>query len=231
MSLFGNDDEITMINYIEFYKELNQPLNEMREKALKRTWAFINKGNKTIPVQQLIDNYKPDKHPFVISGQIEIEQAQNDFIDGITELAKQNNGVIDYDSFYKYYCDIGNSIISDAIFSELVSETWSVRDSNNQLYIDRVAYLEETLIEKVRQRCKPKENNEKALMLICRFYDTGDTKTLSKSDFENVLRNYGMLLPQADLDLFFDHYVDLSTGEIPYRDSPDSFIPKLYLRY
>lgn len=231
ISSFGTDEEINRIYYERFYCELVQPLTEVRENSVKRAWAMLSKKRETVPLQELINNFHPECHPLVLTGQLEKDDVLQTFVDAMIPLSETKASQIDYELFNEYYRDISNSITSDAIFKEMISETWGLHDASTQKDCDRVAYLEEALIEKIRQHCKPKDNNEKELMKICRFYDSGETKTLSRSDFENVLRNYGMLLPENDIELFFNHYVDYETGEIPYRDHPENFIPKLYKRW
>jgi len=78
----------------------------------------------------------------------------------------------------------------------------------------KIAFLEDTLSEKLRQRTKTKENEGKAMMRAIRYVDTSNTGAINLKQFTDVLRNLGCLLLPEDTKKLFWRFADESSGTI-----------------
>lgn len=93
--------------------------------------------------------------------------------------------MISEDGFLAYYLNISATIPveQDEYFVNVLVSTWGIPVEDPS----RLNAIENTLYEKVRQRCKPSEDEGKALSKVFRFFDTNENGAISFDEFCRAL--------------------------------------------
>lgn len=231
MSRYNKDGDATFIVYQDFYQDLIQPLNDTRENLIKKVFNTLSNGTmQPVPLKTIFQMYCPEKHPFVLSGDITPEEVMMNLHKDMEDFSDDGRSLT-YRNWEAYYRDIGSSVITDKSFISLVTGTWDVKSDLNPVINDRIRYLNEILISKVEQRCQPTENRKNNILNICKFYDTGLKDALTKDEFNGMCHNYGIILEENDLNIFYNAHLDPAIGMVPYRRNPNAFLDKLWPEY
>lgn len=133
-----------------------------------------------------------------------------------------------------FYGEVNATVPSDmnSYFIELVAGCWNFMngdldnepeykagegedgDQDAEDEAARIAFLENTLSEKLRQRTKTKDDEGKTMMRAIRYVDIGYTGAINLKQFTDVLRNLGCLFKPDDTKKLFLHFADESSGKI-----------------
>jgi Ca2+-binding EF-hand superfamily protein len=119
----------------------------------------------------------------------------------------------------------------NSYFIELIAGCWNIMSSEFETALEykqedkaeqdeeaeeaaKIAFLEDTLSEKLRQRTKTKEDEGKAMMRAIRYVDTSNTGAINLKQFTDMLRNLGCFLLPENTKKLFRKFADESSETI-----------------
>lgn len=130
-------------------------------------------------------------------------------------------GFITEDGFLAYYLNISATIPveQDEYFVNVLISTWGIPVADPS----RLQAIENTLYEKVRQRCRGGEDEGKTLGKVFKFFDTNENGSICFGEFCRALQNYGCTFPETDLRALFDKYDVDHSGTLVYEEFANAF--------
>ena len=133
-----------IIKYNDLIQLLINNINKNREFAIHKLFESLNKGNGYVLINDLKQNFNPEKHPDVFNQIKSKDEIALDFFDSIeifreynTNLNNENvsNGILTYEDFCNFFKEISMSIGEDFFFEYLLNNCWSKSSySNNSNY-------------------------------------------------------------------------------------------------
>ena len=158
-------EETTKVNYDEFVRILRGELIEKRKQLVENVFKSLDKENKGLSVDELMEIYNPKgSYEFIYNKENE-ENAKKIFENTFKENHIYLNGedgvdkLVDIDEFIDYYESVSLMILDDDVFKEVILKTWGL------MPLDEVLKKEEPKKEekKVKKEDikKKEEKNEK----------------------------------------------------------------------
>lgn len=133
-----------IIKYNDLIQLLINNINKNREFAIHKLFESLNKGNGYVLINDIKQNFNPEKHPDVFNQIKKKDEIALDFFDSLeifreynTNLNNENvsNGVLSYEDFCNFFKEISLSIGDDFFFEYLLNNCWSKTSySNNKNY-------------------------------------------------------------------------------------------------
>ena len=133
-----------IIKYNDLIQLLINNINKNREFAIHKLFESLNKGNGYVLINDIKQNFNPEKHPDVFNQIKSKDEVALDFFDSIeifreynTNLNNENvsNGILTYEDFCNFFKEISMSIGEDFFFEYLLNNCWSKSNySNNSNY-------------------------------------------------------------------------------------------------
>ena len=152
-------EETTKVNYDEFIRILRGELIEKRKKLVENVFKSLDKENKGLSVDELIQIYNPKgSYEFIYNKENE-ENAKKIFENTFKENHLYLNGedgvdkLVDIDEFIDYYESVSLMILDDDVFKEVILKTWGL------MPLDEVLKKEEP--KKEEKKIKKEENIKK----------------------------------------------------------------------
>ena len=156
-------EETTKVNYDEFIRILRGELIEKRKQLVENVFKSLDKENKGLSVDELIQIYNPKgSYEFIYNKENE-ENAKKIFENTFKENHLYLNGedgvdkLVDIDEFIDYYESVSLMILDDDVFKEVILKTWGL------MPLDEVLKKEEPKKEekKIKKEENIKKNEEK----------------------------------------------------------------------
>ena len=152
-------EETTKVNYDEFIRILRGELIEKRKQLVENVFKSLDKENKGLSVDELIQIYNPKgSYEFIYNKENE-ENAKKIFENTFKENHLYLNGedgvdkLVDIDEFIDYYESVSLMILDDDVFKEVILKTWGL------MPLDEVLKKEEP--KKEEKKIKKEENIKK----------------------------------------------------------------------
>ena len=152
-------EETTKVNYDEFIRILRGELIEKRKQLVENVFKSLDKENKGLSVDELIQIYNPKgSYEFTHNKENE-ENAKKIFENTFKENHLYLNGedgvdkLVDIDEFIDYYESVSLMILDDDAFKEVILKTWGL------MPLDEVLKKEEP--KKEEKKIKKEENIKK----------------------------------------------------------------------
>jgi len=133
-----------IIKYNDLIQLLINNTNKNREFAIHKLFESLNKGNGYVLINDIKQNFNPEKHPDVFNQIKSKDEIALDFFDSLeifreynTNLNNENvsNGILTYEDFCNFFKEISMSIGEDFFFEYLLNNCWSKNNySNNSSY-------------------------------------------------------------------------------------------------
>ena len=208
------------ISMEEFLAGIQGEMSEKRLGAVKHAFQFLDQ-QKTggLSLDRLLRLYDETKHPRVVTKEKPAQQVRAE-IESVLPRYSQN-GTVTEDGFLAYYLNLSATIPveQDEYFVNVLISTWGIPVANPS----RLQAIEDTLYEKVRQRCRPGEDEGKTLGKVFKFFDSNENGAIDFGEFTRALQNYGCTFPDADLRALFQKYDLDNSGYLVYEEFAAAF--------
>jgi len=131
------------ISYEEFIRGLKEPLNERREKIVRKVFANMDKDHSgQITVSDIANIYDVSQNADFISGKKTKEEILSDFLSGFEGMKGNRDGIITWEEFSDYYSDMSLSIPDDLYFTRMLESVWCVNeDADSEVSKQAVQHL------------------------------------------------------------------------------------------
>lgn len=170
--------------------------------------------------------YNANAHPRTRTREKKAETIQADFQNYFGQRAK--GGFIDEKDFIEYYADINACLPAekDDYFVDLVLKTWGFHAPNVYVAPARIAEMEDTIFEKVRQKTHGSDDEGKTIMRLFRHFDLDGYGTIDLKEFTKSLETLGCVFKDIEMQALFSKYDINSNGKLDYEEFANFFARK-----
>ena len=208
------------VNMEEFLSGVQGDMSEKRLAVVKHAFQHLDSaGTGQLDLARLLRQYDELRHPRVTTREKPAAQVRDE-IESVLPRYSQN-GVISEDAFLAYYLNISACvpIEQEEYFTTILVNTWGIPVHDPS----RLEAIENTLYEKVRQRCKPSEDEGRSLARQFQHFDTNENGAISFNEFCRALENYGCTFLEKDLVALFRKYDADNSGFLCYEEFTNAF--------
>jgi len=211
------------INYDELLHGIQKPLAGKRLEVTKRAFNKLDKdGSGVVDIKDFKLAYDASKHPDVKEGVKTEEQVAMQFLGTFERGIK--DGKITFAEFAAYYEDLGSSIPSDEYYVAMIRSVWKLKPKVSKDGSSPIDTYMRLLAKKIQQKTKTGQRESLTLKRIFDFFDADESKAITIDEFKSALERLGLMLKDADLKCFFDHFAGSDK-----RISTMEFITKMNL--
>ena len=243
-TIFSNfDTENTgEIDYDEFIRTIRGEMNEFRQGLVQKVFDKLDiKKDGEISFKELSNKYNAKKHPDVISGKINEEEALKEFMDTFQETynylcGTETNNIITIEEFLEYYENVSMTIDEDDYFECLLNNTWNlgldikykneikqkpkeeenIEEKNEQNKEDLNAKKEQALIKFINEIKNLGATSLISLMRLFKLNDINNTKELELYEFSKSFHEFETELSEEEITNLFAYFDKDNTGVLNY---------------
>jgi len=161
------------ISYCDFFQLIRTTMSENRLSAVKHAFKFLDKDGKgKLCLSALCQAFRPEDHPRVRIRDKTACQVKAEF--GKAIKRKSSNGTcITEAEFLEYYADVNATLPyeKENYFCDLVMRSWGVSSGECYVSPERLACLERTIYEKVRQKTLPGQDEGATVERAMQYFD------------------------------------------------------------
>ena len=194
-------EETTKVNYDEFIRILRGELIEKRKQLVENVFKSLDKENKGLSVDELIQIYNPKgSYEFIYNKENE-ENSRKIFENTFKENHLYLNGedgvdkLVDIDEFIDYYESVSLMILDDDVFKEVILKTWGLMPLEEVLKKEEPK-KEEKKIKKEENIKKNEEQKEDIIEEIKPKIENAEERYEKEKEFRKNL------LKEKNIDVF-----------------------------
>jgi len=115
------------ITYEEFIRGLREPLNERRQKIVRKAFDLMDKdGSGFVTIKDIINIYDVSRNKDFIEGKKSREDILKDFLSGFEGVKGNRDGTITWEEWNDYYTDLSMSLVDDNHFVAMMESVWQI---------------------------------------------------------------------------------------------------------
>ncbi|EGR28430.1 hypothetical protein IMG5_175680 [Ichthyophthirius multifiliis] len=218
-----NKDE--QISYAEFIQLIRTSISEKRLAVVKHAFQFLDRRNNgKLNINELIQLYRAEAHPRVVTRQKSAEQVRDEFINAISKKSLDGQNIIEND-FLEYYADVNATLPQEKeeYFVDIVLNTWGITSSIDYVSTERLNDLELILYEKIRQKTSTKNDEGKTLQSAFKYFDLQSRGVIDIHQFKQTLEKFGCVFTDKEIHALFNKYDTTHSGKICYDEFSSIF--------
>lgn len=142
----------------------------------------------------------------------------NDFVQIMSE--KCQNGSVSEEAFIGYYadCNAVTPVDKENYFIQVILKTWGLEGTAVTVNAARLAQVEDTIFEKIRQRTHGADDEGKTVRKIFKHFDLDGFGTIEFSEFTRALESIGCTFPEFEQRAVFDKYDKDGNNKLDYEE-------------
>ena len=184
----------------------------------KKAWQKLSGGAPSVTLEALVSQYNAPAHPRVTSREKRAETVMNDFVQIMSE--KCQNGTVSEEAFIGYYadCNAVTPVDKENYFIQVILKTWGLEGTAVTVNAARLAQVEDTIFEKIRQRTHGADDEGKTVRKIFKHFDLDGFGTIEFSEFTRALESIGCTFPEFEQRAVFDKYDKDGNNKLDYEE-------------
>ena len=185
---------------------------------VKKAWQKLSNGAPSVSFEVLVSQYNAPAHPRVTSREKRAENVMNDFVELMGQRVQ--NGNISEEDFIGYYadCNAVTPVDKENYFIQTILKTWGLEGTAVTVNAQRLAQVEDTIFEKVRQRTHGADDEGKTVRKIFKHFDLDGFGTIEFSEFTRALESIGCTFPEYEQRAVFDKYDKDGNNKLDYEE-------------
>lgn len=209
------------IQWTEFVEGLKSDISDSRLAVCKAAFKKCAGGQNSVSFETLVGNYNAPAHPRVTSREKKAETVMNDFVQLMGAQACDGN--IDEAGFLNYYAE-ANAVLPaerENYFIDLVLKTWGVQSGGSSgatVAGPRLAEIEDSIFEKIRQRTHGAEDEGRTVRRVFKHFDLDGFGTIDFKEFTKAMETIGCCYKEFELRTVFDKYDKDGNGKLDYEE-------------
>ena len=170
--------------------------------------------------ETLVGNYNAPAHPRVTSREKKAETVMNDFVTLMGEQVQ--NGCVTEEGFLAYYA-ASNAVLpveKENYFIDMVIKTWGLEVSASGASVagPRLAEIEDSIFEKIRQRTHGAEDEGRTVRRVFKHFDLDGFGTIEFNEFTKAMEAIGCCYKDYELRAVFDKYDKDGNNKLDYEE-------------
>lgn len=186
----------------------------------KAAFKKLSGGQPACSFETLVANYNAPAHPRVTSRDKKAETVMNDFVTLMGEQVQ--DGAVSEAGFLAYYAS-ANAVLpveKENYFIDMVIKTWGLEVSASGASVagPRLAEIEDSIFEKIRQRTHGAEDEGRTVRRVFKHFDLDGFGTIEFNEFTKAMEAIGCCYKDFELRAVFDKYDKDGNNKLDYEE-------------
>jgi len=122
---FDNNGDGSIV-IAEFLMGLSGGMTPRRKCAVERVWEIFDRDrDDNVALDQVLNAYRIENHPMVLTGQLSEQEAGDDFY-SFFNYETNPEGLVSKEEFFAFYAGVGQNIADDEYFENRLYGVWGV---------------------------------------------------------------------------------------------------------
>ena len=195
-------------------------MSNNRLAVCKAAFKKLSGGQASVSFETLVANYNAPAHPRVTSREKKAETVMNDFVTLMGEQVQ--DGAVSEAGFLGYYA-AANAVLPaerENYFIDMVIKTWGLEVSASGASVagPRLAEIEDSIFEKIRQRTHGAEDEGRTVRRVFKHFDLDGFGTIEFGEFTKAMEAIGCCYKDFELRAVFDKYDKDGNNKLDYEE-------------
>ena len=184
---------------------------------VKKAFMMLDKdGSGKITISDIANIYDVSMNPEFLEGRKTKDEILAEFLNNFDGARGNNDGIVTWEEFYDYYCDLSMSTPSEEYFVQMMESTWQVPENeDSDVTRQTVKHLYTEVKGRIMQLAR---NDPNLLKKIFSDFDLNGKGTLTIDEVTNLIAKLRISVERKFIYPFFKIVDANNSGTIEFEE-------------